>query len=167
MLDGELIGRTPAERSHGEIVGVAVVDGELFCKVIQGAGAVAGIKAFLVLAVATLYLAVMTQCVGTGELMPDTKLGNSGLKQGGQITPAVGKTVGELKSIVSLDTLPPDTSTSILPEQLFQEIGGEIGGLLRVGCQEAQAVNSAMAVYWQRRSPRFAVQRLGTIYAST
>lgn len=72
MLDGELIGRTPAERYHGEIVGVAVVDGELFCKVIQEAEAVAGIKAFLVLAVATLYLAVMTQCVRTDELMPDT-----------------------------------------------------------------------------------------------
>ena len=56
------------------------------------------------------------------ELVADTQLGSSGLKQGGQIAPAVGKTVGELKSIVSLDTFHADTSAGVPLEQLFQKI---------------------------------------------
>ena len=97
------------------------MNSELFCKVIQGLKAVAGVKPFLILPVAALHLVVMTRCVRTNELMPDTQLGNSGLKQDGQVMLAVGKTVGELKSIVRLDTLHADTSASIPLEQLFQK----------------------------------------------
>ena len=86
---------------------------ELLGEVIEGVETVTGVKAFLVLPVASLDLAVMTVCVRTNELMSDTQLGSSGFKQGGQITLAVGKTVGELKSIVSLDTLHADTLASI------------------------------------------------------
>ena len=83
-------------------------------------------------------------------LVADTQLGGGGLKQSGQIALAVGKTVGELKSIVSLDTLHADTPASIPLEQLFQGIGG----LLRVGGQEAQAgklVNGSILVQAQFR----------------
>lgn len=115
------------------------MDSELLGEVIEGVETVTGVKALLVLPVASLDLAVMTGCVRTNELMPDTQLGSSGFKQGGQITLAVGKTVGKLKAIVCLDALHADTLASIPLEQLFQEIGGGIGGLLRVGSQEAQA----------------------------
>ena len=158
ILDGEVVRRKPAEGPHGEVVGALVVNSKLFCKVIQGEKAVAGVKTLLVLPVAALHLAVMTRCVRTNELMSDTQLGSSGFKQGGQITHAVGKTVGELKSIVSLDTLHADTPASIPLEQLFQEIGGGIGGLLRVGSQEAQAgklVNGSILVQAQEASSNY------------
>ena len=131
--------RKPAKRPHGEVVGAAVVDSELLCKVVQGVKAVAGVKAFLVLPVAALYLAVVARRIGADELVADTQLGSGGLKQGGQIPLAVGKTVGELKAIVCLDTFHPDAPAGIPLDQLFQEIGGGIGGLFRVGGQEAQA----------------------------
>ena len=72
ILDGELVRRKPAKRPHGEVVGAAVVDSELHCKVIQGVEAVAGVKAFLILAVAALHFAVVSRRIGPDELMPDT-----------------------------------------------------------------------------------------------
>ena len=98
----------------------------------------AGVKAFLVLPATALYFAVVSGRVRTDEPVSDTQIPGSLFKKGRQIPPAVGKTVGELKSIVSLDTLHADTPASIPLEQLFQEIGGGIGGLLRVGRQETQ-----------------------------
>ena len=130
------------------------MNSELFREVIQGVKTVAGIKAFLVLAVTTLHFTVVAGRVGADKLVADTKLGGSGLKQSGEIPLAVGETVGELKSIVSLDTFHADTSAGIPLEQLFQEIGGGIGGLLRVGGQEAQAcelVNGCVLVQTQFR----------------
>ena len=59
ILDSEFRGGTPTEGPHGEVVGAAVVDGELFSKVIQGVKAVVGIKAFLVFPVAALYLPIV------------------------------------------------------------------------------------------------------------
>ena len=59
ILDGELKGGRPVEGPHREVVGAAVMNGELLCKVIQGVEAVAGVKAFLVLPVAALHLAVV------------------------------------------------------------------------------------------------------------
>ena len=35
ILDRELRGREPAKGSHGKVVGAAVVDGKLLCKVIE------------------------------------------------------------------------------------------------------------------------------------
>ena len=149
ILDSELIRRKPAKRSHGEVVGAAVVDSKLHCKVIQREKAAAGVKAFLILAVAALHFAVVARRIGPDELVADTQLGGGGLKQSREIPLAVGKTVGELKSIVSLDTFHADTPAGVPLEQLFQEIGRGTGRLLRVGSQEAQAgklVNSSVLV---------------------
>ena len=115
------------------------MDGKLLCKVIQGIKAAAGVKAFLILAVAALHFAVVARRVGADELVADTQLGGSGLKQSREIPLAVGKTVGKFKAVVRLDTFHADTSAGVPLEQLFQKIGGGIGGLLRVGGQEAQA----------------------------
>ena len=99
------------------------MDSELLGEVTEGVETVTGVKALLVLPVAALYLAVMTGCVRTNELMPDTQLGSSGFKQGGQITPAVGETVGELKAIVCLDAFHPDAPACIPFDQPFQKVG--------------------------------------------
>ena len=149
ILDGEFARRKPAKRSHREVVRAAVMDSELLGEVIEGVETVTGVKALLVLAVTSLHFTVVARRVGTDELVADPQLGGCGLKQGRQIPLAVGEAVGELKSIVSLDTFHADTSAGIPLEQLFQEIGGGTGGLLRVGGQEAQAgklVNSSVLV---------------------
>ena len=149
ILDGEVIRRKPAEGPHREVVGALVVNSELFCKVIQGEKAVAGVKAFLVLAVAAFHFAVVARRVGTDELMPDAQLGSSGLKQSGEITPAVGETIGKFKAVIRLDAFDADSSARIPLEQLFQKIRRGIGGLFRVGGQEAQAcelINSSVLV---------------------
>ena len=108
------------------------MDGELLCKVIQGVKAVAGVKAFLVLPVAALHFAVVAWGIGTDELVADAEPGSGSLKQCGQIPLGIRKTIGELKAIICLNTFHLNSPTSIPFEQLFQEIGGGIGGLLRV-----------------------------------
>ena len=114
------------------------MDGELLCKVIQGVKAVAGVKAFLIFPVAALHFAVVAWCVGTDEFMSDTKPGSGSLKQCGQIPLGIRKTIGELKAIICLNTFHLNSPTGIPFEQLFQEVGGRVGCLFRVGSQEAQ-----------------------------
>ena len=80
ILDGELQRRKPTERSHGEVIGAAVVDSELLCEVVQRIKEVAGVKSFLVLPVASLHLSVMAWRVGPNELVPDAQFFRSGLK---------------------------------------------------------------------------------------
>ena len=71
--------------------------------------------------------------------MPDPQFPGSFLEQGGQITLAVGKAVGELKPVVRLDTFHPDAPAGIPLGQLFEEVGGGVRTRFRVGGQEAQA----------------------------
>ena len=115
------------------------MDSELHCKVIQGVKTVAGIEAFLILAVTALHFTVVARRVGSDELVADTQVGGGGLKQSREIPLAVGETIGKFKAIIRLDTFHADSPAGIPLEQLFQEIGGGTGGLLRVGGQEAQA----------------------------
>lgn len=138
MLDRELVRRKPIQGPHGEVVGTAIVDGELFGKVIQRVKAVVVIKPLLIFPVTAPHLAVVARCVGTDELMPDTKLSGSGLKQSRQIPFTVGESVGELKSIIRLDALHPDAPTGIPPGQHLEEVSGRIGALFRVGSEETQ-----------------------------
>ena len=127
------------EGSHREVVGAAVVDSKLLGKIIQREKAVGGIEAFLILAVASLDLTIVARGIGTDEFVADTQLGGSSLKQSGQKPLAVGKAVSELKAVIRLDAYHADSSVCIPLEQLFQKIRGGLGGLLRIGSQEAQA----------------------------
>jgi len=114
------------------------VGSELSGEVIQGVEAAAGIEAFLILAVTTLHFTVVAWSIGADELVADTQLGGSGLKQSRDIPLAVGKAVGKLKAIVCLDALYPDAPAVVPLEQPFQEVGGGVGALFRIGSQEAQ-----------------------------
>ena len=60
---------------HGEVVGAAVVDRKLLCEIVQRIECVAGIEAFLILAVAALDLAVVARRVRTDQFMPDIQFG--------------------------------------------------------------------------------------------
>ena len=66
-MDSELVGRKPVERSHGQVVGTAIMDGKLLCEIVQRIEGVAGIKAFLVLAMAALDFAVMARGIRTAD----------------------------------------------------------------------------------------------------
>ena len=74
MLDNEVARRKPVERSHGEVVGAAVVDSELLGKVGQRKEGMAGIEALLVFPVAAFHLAVVTRRIRTDQLVLDTQL---------------------------------------------------------------------------------------------
>ena len=119
MLDGEVVRRKPAERSHRKVVGAAVVDGKHFSKVVQREKAVAGIEAFLILAVAAFDLAVVAWSIGAYELVADTELSSRILKQSRNIPFGVGKAIGELKAVVGLDTLNVNSPACIPFHQPF------------------------------------------------
>ena len=68
------------------------------------------VETHLVFAMAALYFAVVAGRVGTDQLVPDSKPCSGQFKACGQVSSAVGETVGKLKSVVCLDTLYPHTA---------------------------------------------------------
>ena len=112
---------------------------ELFREIIQTVKAVTGVKAFLVLLVAALYLAVVSGSIGEDELAPDIQASTSGFKQSGNIPSAVGETVGEFKAIVGLNALHSNASADIPLDQFVEKIRRGIGRLLRISSQKTQA----------------------------
>lgn len=89
------------------------MDSKVFLKIVERVKTVAEIKTFLVVSVTAFDLSVMTWFVKTDQLVANVQLVNSKLKKGGNITLSIGKPVGQCKSIVSLNTLYPDTFTCI------------------------------------------------------
>ena len=69
ILNSEFRGGKPTEGPHGEVVGAAVVDGKLLCKVAEGIEAAAGVKAFLVFPVAAPDLPIVAGGIGPDELV--------------------------------------------------------------------------------------------------
>lgn len=59
------------ERPHGKVVGTAVMDSKLLFEVCKRIKTAAGIETLLVLAVAALYLAIVSRGVRPDELMTD------------------------------------------------------------------------------------------------
>ena len=113
ILDSELTWRTPCEGPYGKVIGAAVMDGELLIKIVQRVKAMTGVKAFLVLPVAALHLAVVAGRVGADEFVPYAQFRSSGFKESWQIPLAVGKAVGEFKTVVGLYTLDSDAAASV------------------------------------------------------
>ena len=139
---------------HGEVVGAAVVERKLLGEVIQREEGVTGIKALLVLSMASFHLAVVARRVRTGQLMTDSKLSSSFLKPGGDFSLTVGETVGEFKTVVGLDAFHPDAPAGIPLNQPFQKVCGRISCLLRIGGQETQGgefINGSILVQAQLR----------------
>ena len=155
-LDKELGRRKPVERPHRQVVGAAIMNGKLFLKVRQREERPDRIKAFLVFPVAAFHLAIVSGCVRANQFMLNPQLGGGFFKKGLDIALTAGKTVGKLKTIVSLDTFHMDAPAGIPLYQPFQKVGRGIGGLLRIGGQEAESgelVNSGIleqAQFWIR-----------------
>ena len=70
--------------------------------------------------------------------MSNTQALGSGFKQSWDVPLAVGKTVGKFKTVVRLDALHSNSPAGVPLYQPFQEIGGRIVGLFRIGGQKAQ-----------------------------
>ena len=115
------------------------MDRKLLCEIVQRIECVAGIEAFLVLTVAALHLTVVPRGIRANQLMPDAQLSSRPLKQSRQLALPAGEAVGKLGTVVRLDTLHLDPTTRIPRGQSAQEISRRIGGLLRIGGEEAQA----------------------------
>ena len=137
-LDKELGRRKPVERPHRQVVGAAIMNGKLFLKVRQREERPDRIKAFLIFPVAAFHLAIVSGCVRANQFMLNPQLGGGFFKKGLDIALTAGKTVGKLKTIVSLDTFHMDAPAGIPLHQPFQKVGRGIGGLLRIGGQEAE-----------------------------
>ena len=81
------------------------------------------------------------------ELMPDAQLVSRLLKQRRQVTSAVGKTVGKLKTVIRLNALHLDAAACIPRRQLTKKVCRRIGRLFCVGSKEpqtAELVNSSV-----------------------
>ena len=137
-MDKGLRWRKPVEGTHRESMILTLPDSELFFKVSQGEERADRIKAFLLLPVAALHLAIMPGRVRTNQLMLDAQLSSSFLKKGLDVPFTVEKTVGKFKTVVSPDTFYSDASAGIPLHQSLQEAGGGAGGLLRISRQEAE-----------------------------
>ena len=114
------------------------MNSELFVKVSQREERVERIKAFLVFPVAAFYLAIVSGSVRTDQFMPDAQLSGGFLKKGRDIPFTVGKPVSKFKAVVSLDTFHANAPAGIPLHQPLQKVGGGVGGLLRIGVQEAE-----------------------------
>lgn len=119
--------RKPIKRPHGEIVGAAVVNRKLVCKIVERVETVAGVKTLLVLTVATFDLAVMPWGIRANQFVPDPQLSSGLLKKGWDIPFAVRETVGELKTIVGLDAFNMEAPSCVPLDQLFEEVSGRVG----------------------------------------
>ena len=91
------------------------------------------VEALLVFPVAALYFAVVSGCVWTDQFVSDPKARSGQFKARGQISSAVGKTVGEFKSVVCLHTLYPHATAFEPGRHFLQKIGRRIGTLFRGG----------------------------------
>ena len=112
--------------------------GQLRIEVGKGVEAMGVVEATLILTVAALYLAVVAGRVGTNQLVPNAQLCGGPLKERNVLSHGLGKAVGKLKPVVSLDTfydkaVPFEESICFL-----QKVRRGVGALLLVGSQVPQ-----------------------------
>ncbi len=88
--------RVPVERSHGEVVILALSDSELFFKIRKVKELMTGVEFFIILSVAAFYFAVMSGRVDSNAFMTDAELCQSFLKQSRRCFLAIIGRVGKL-----------------------------------------------------------------------
>ena len=120
------------------MIGGSSIHSELSIEVGKGVEATGVVEATLILTVAALYLAVVAGRIGTNQLVPNAQLCGGPLKERDQFTVGLCKAVGELKPVVSLDTV---NGEAMLFEEgvcLLQKVCRRTGALLIVGRQVPQ-----------------------------
>ena len=145
--------RKPAKRPHRQAVGMAVVKGKLFAKVIQREERVDRIETLLVFAAAALHLTVVSGRVWTDPFMLDVQVSSRFLKQGDAVTLAVGKAAGKLKAVAGLDTFHSDSPAGVPLHQSLLKVCRGVDGLLRTGRQKAEPGELVHSSILERTQP--------------
>ena len=96
------------------------------------------VEAMLTLAVAALYLAIVTGRIGTNQLVPNAQLCSGLLKERDWFTVGFSKAVGKLKSVVSLDTFDGEAVPFEESICFLQKVRRGVGALIFVGSQAPQ-----------------------------
>ena len=123
--------RPPTERAHREEVVIpAVITPELGREVLKGIERVRGVKAFVVLAVAALDLAVVPGRERPDLLVADPVFHQPDLEEGRIVPGSSGEALGEFRTVIRLNTF--DRNRKGL-EQVFEEEGGGKGASLVKG----------------------------------
>lgn len=116
----------PVERLHREAIVVPVPNIELLFEIREGQEGMAGVKTFVVLAVGTLDLAVVSRGKRLNEFVTDTEFLKGFLKQRGFIL-FRGEAAAEFGAIVCLDTLNREREGF---DELSDELCGREGGFV-------------------------------------
>ena len=111
---------------------------QLCIEVGKGVEAMGVVEATLILTVAMLYLAVVAGRVGANQLVPNAQLCGGPLKERNVLSHGLGKAVGELKPVVSLDTFNGKAMLFEEGVRLLQKVCRRTGALLIVGRQITQ-----------------------------
>ena len=91
--------------THGTGVAQALVGSFLPTKVGEGIETVRIIETLLILTVTAFHLSIVAGSIGTDELVAYSQLSGRCIEEGCQVTLAAGKAIGELKTVIGLDTL--------------------------------------------------------------
>ena len=101
----DISGNSPVERTHGAGVASTLVGSQLPTKVGERLEMMRIVETLLILTMAALHLSVVAGSIGSNEFAMNSKLFGRCLKEGFQVTLAVGEAIGELKTVIGLDTL--------------------------------------------------------------
>ena len=117
----------PAENSHGNSIGTAQITLHLLLKISKGVEAQIIVKAFLIVSMASLYLAVMPRSSWANELMLDLVVITKHVKR--MCTLGFGE-MGKFCSVVSLNDF---RSISKEDNGAFYKVYGRIAAIFLVG----------------------------------
>lgn len=107
----DLSGSSLMKGTHGAGVAATLVGNFLNTKVGKGIETARIIETLLILTMTAFHLPIMTRSIGTDELVAYAHLSSRCLKEGFQVTLAARKAIGELKTVIGLDTLDGNTLT--------------------------------------------------------
>ena len=94
------------------------------------------IETLLILTMTAFHLSIVTGSIGADELVAYAQLSCPGLKTSFEITFTVGEAIGELKTVIGLNTLHGNAFTGKMRNDLAQKICRGKSALLFVSAQD-------------------------------
>ena len=111
---------------------------ELPTKVCKRKERMAAVEAFLVFAVATFNLAIVSGSIGTNELVLNAQSEGGCFKKRRNVALACREAIGKLETIICLNTFNRYASPLVPSNEFLKEISRRECALFRVRCQEAK-----------------------------
>ena len=131
--------RKPVERSRGAVVGSTLVGSELPTKVGERKERMAAVETFLVFAVASFDLAIVSGRIGANELVLNAQSEGGCFKKRRNVALACRETIGKLEAVVCLNTFNRYASPLVPSNKFLKKIGRRVCALFTVRCQEAKS----------------------------